>query len=592
VLRGPQGTLYGADSMGGLLKFVTVDPSTDAFSARVEAGLSGVYNGSDAGYQLRAAANIPITDDLALRVSGYGRQDPGYVNNVLTHENGVNETRVEGGRFAAMWTPLSNFTAKFSAILQTLNADGLSDVTVLPGLKPWQQNYVPGQFHEAGSVQAYSLTLNYDWNDIQLTSLTGYNVNYAREPFDFTSLLGGVTKNGVPGLIVGFGTPGTPSFVHNNINKITQELRATSTFNLFGMPVDWLLGGFYTHEHTHSTDSIFAADPSGNILAQQWFDTHLVRLDEKAVFGNLTLHFTDKLDLQLGARESFLHILETETGFGPFDFILYGAPSPHTVPPGDTNADVFTYLVTPRYFIDDEQMVYVRLASGYRPGGSNAAGGAPPSFKPDQTRNYELGFKGNYFDGGLTANVSLYYIDWKDIQIQLITPHGFTYESNGGGAKSEGVELELDAHPAPGLTLTASGSYDDAVLTQDLPANSTAIGLKGERLTDTPKYAAFVGAEQHFPLGDALDGYVGADLSFVGNRIGPFNATPNRQVFPSYTKLDLRAGIETGSWLVNVYANNAGNSRGVLQGGIGQFIPYAFTYQQPRTIGIYVTKTF
>src|SRR5262249_34825091 len=109
VLRGPQGTLYGASSMGGLVKFVTFDPSTDALQGRIEGDVNGVFNGSGAGYGLRGALNVPITDTFAIRLSGFGRHDPGYIENIQSSQNGVNSINADGGHFAALWKPSSAF---------------------------------------------------------------------------------------------------------------------------------------------------------------------------------------------------------------------------------------------------------------------------------------------------------------------------------------------------------------------------------------------------------------------------------------------------------------------------------------------------
>src|SRR3984957_15499156 len=118
VLRGPQGTLYGASSMGGLIKYVTVDPSTDATTGRVEANMNGVVNGAELGYGALCSINLPLGDNLALRASGFTRQDPGYIDNVQTGQTGINEDRVSGGRIAALWRPSPSLSLKVSALYQ------------------------------------------------------------------------------------------------------------------------------------------------------------------------------------------------------------------------------------------------------------------------------------------------------------------------------------------------------------------------------------------------------------------------------------------------------------------------------------------
>jgi len=176
VLRGPQGTLYGASSMGGLLKFVTADPSTDSVGGRIQAGLSGVQNGADIGYNVRGSVNLPINDTLAVRASAFTRRDPGYIDNPVLHVDGINEARINGGRLSALWRPLEDFTLKLSALYQESKSDGSNDVDlpvngyVGPTLGPLQQNYAQGAGAYDRKVQAYSATLSEKRGGLSLTA--------------------------------------------------------------------------------------------------------------------------------------------------------------------------------------------------------------------------------------------------------------------------------------------------------------------------------------------------------------------------------------------------------------------------------------
>src|SRR6185312_2322149 len=139
VLRGPQGTLYGATSLGGLIRYVTVSPSFDQFSARVQTGYSDVYNGYQPGYQERVAVNLPISDTLAIRASGFSHQDPGYINDPGLNARGINVANSDGGYSALLWRPNDAVSLKVSALLQASKADGLPFVTAAPGYGEWQQ---------------------------------------------------------------------------------------------------------------------------------------------------------------------------------------------------------------------------------------------------------------------------------------------------------------------------------------------------------------------------------------------------------------------------------------------------------------------
>jgi len=165
VLRGPQGTLYGASSLGGLIKFVTVDPSTEEFSGRVEAGTSSVYNGAELGYNFRASVNVPLSDTWALRASGFTRQDPGYIDNMETGRDGVNKDIVRGGRVSALWKPSESLSLKLGALYQDYRGNGFSDVDKSvngyagPTLADLQQYYLRGTGAYDRRAQAYSALL-------------------------------------------------------------------------------------------------------------------------------------------------------------------------------------------------------------------------------------------------------------------------------------------------------------------------------------------------------------------------------------------------------------------------------------------------
>jgi iron complex outermembrane recepter protein len=260
----------------------------------------------------------------------------------------------------------------------------------------------------------------------------------------------------------------------------------------------------------------------------------------------------------------------------------------------DTSDSAFTYLVTPQYKVSPDLMVYARFASGYRPGGPNtnvALFGISQQYGPDKTLNYELGVKGSVLDHKLSFDASAYYIDWKQIQIQLVAD-GQSYYANGSRAKSQGVELALESRPVTGLTLSGWVTWNDAVLTEPLPPSSTVLGSDGDRLPLSSRFSGNVSFEQSFPLVSQWLGYVGGTLSYVGERIGNFEPTAPRQVLPGYAKTDFRAGVRNDSWNVNLFADNVADRRGVLEGGLDNVNTAGYYYIQPRTIGLSLSKSF
>jgi outer membrane receptor protein involved in Fe transport len=588
VLRGPQGTLYGASSMGGLLKFVTVDPSTEGFSGRVEGGVNGVHNGAEAGYNIRGSINVPVGDTFAVRASAFTHQDPGYIDNRALGIDGINEERVSGGRLSGLWRPSETLSLKLNAMYQDARGDG-SNVIEAPtpvypqtaNLGELQQNDLRGTGGYDRKVQAYSATLAAKLGVFDLTAISGYNVNQFRDSFDFSYAYGSYAQ-------ALFGVGGVPILNYSKTNKFTQEVRLTVPI---GERVEWLIGTFYTHESSVFAENIAAADPAtGAVLGSLIYVPIPTKYEEYAGFTNLTFHLSDQFDIQIGGRESGIKQLFSETESGA----IFGSAEV-TIPQEHTNASAFTYLVTPRFKVTPDVMIYARLASGYRAGGSNAlpGSGTPPQYSPDKTQDYDLGVKGEFLDHVLSIDASLYYIDWKDIQLQLFNPAtSGDYNTNGGRAKSQGMEFSIQVRPFVGMTAAAWVTWDDAVLTQSFPSGSTAVGASGDRLPNTSKFSGNLSLDDEFPLSATVSGFVGSSVSYIGSREGVFTSSPQRQFFPAYAKTDLRGGAKYDSWTATLYVNNVADKRGLISGGLGVYPPFGFYVIQPRTVGLSVTKTF
>ena len=578
VLRGPQGTLYGANSMGGLIKYVTVDPSTDGSSGSVQVGTNSVYNGAELGYGARGGANLPLGDTSAIRASAFTRRDPGYIDNIQSGERGVNERHADGGLLSLLWRPSNAFSLKVSALLQHSKQDGLSTVNVGPNLGSWQQDALPGTGRYDAKVQSYSAALTGNLGRMKLTALTGYNVQSTSGWYDVTPLYGSRVQPV-------FGVAGATSKDTRRAAKFTQEVRLSVPI---GEKVEWLLGGFYTHEDSPVDQVYFAADPATGAVGPSFVEAPFATTyAEQAVFTDLTFHLTDRFDVQFGGRESQIKQAVTESLSG----VLIG---PTIISEGHSKADAFTYLVTPRFMVSPDLMLYARLASGYRPGGPNtnaAQLGVPSQYNPDETYNYEIGVKGMVLDHALSFDASLYYIDWKNIQLTLVQ-NGLAYDGNGGAAKSEGVELSIESKPLTGLAISVWLTWDDAVLTQAFPSTSTAYGVSGDRLPNSTRFSGNLSLQQDFRVTGTLTGFAGAAVSYVGDRVGTFRATSERQSFPAYTQANLRFGVMYDSWTTNLFVTNLADSRGVLAGGLDTVPTNSFIYTQPRTIGLAISRAF
>jgi outer membrane receptor protein involved in Fe transport len=571
VLRGPQGTLYGAGNLGGLVNYVTIDPSTAGLSGLFQVGTESVHNGDGAGYAASGAVNLPLTDTAAIRMSGFAHQDPGYIDNVLTGQQGVNKSRTDGGRLSTLWRPSAAFTLKVSVLFQDSRSDGSSQVEIAPQFADRQQRFLKGFGGYHRKIQAHSANLSVKIGRAELTSLTGYSKSDVSGSFDETNYLGSEAESWFR--IGGVGFP-----EHNVTEKLSQELRLSVPLAQW---VDWLLGAFYTHEKTQADGGQVLEDPvtferGPEVLSQQLG----TKYQEYAAFTDLTFKLSDVFDIQLGGREG----RNRQT---------FDAMATYPYPPGETAALIFpethsndksfTYLFTPRYRLGPDLMTYARIASGYHPGGSNVGSSAvtPAIFAPDKTQNYEVGAKGEFLDRRLSLDASVFHVLWHDIQLLARADNIYSYIVNGSRAQSDGVELSLTAKPLSGLTMSGWAVWNEAKLTEPLPGGCCA----GDRLPYSSRFSGYASATQEVPLWADVRGFVTASLSYVGSREAEFNAP--RQTLPAYAKTDVQLGMRSEQWQGTVFVTNVIDRRGYLnsQG------PFSYVIQ-PRTMGFNVSLKF
>jgi len=584
VLKGPQGTLYGADSLGGLIKIVTQDPSTDALSGRVQVLGEGVSNGG-AGYSVRGALNVPLSDTLAVRASGFTRRDPGYIDNVTTGQDNINSANTYGGRLGTLWHPFDGLSLKFGALFQTTQGFGNAQINsnrqLGPVLGDLQQTGLPNTGRYTSQVQLYTATLNAKFAGLNFVSVSGFGINKYSNSVDYSALAGVFNPPLFP---TATGASVTQFFEDR---QFSQELRLSGSL---GARWDWLVGTFYTRSRAPLLQNINANDGTTGAQLGTTFALGLpLTFYESATFGDLTLHVTDQFDVQVGAREGWNHQIEGRSVGG--------------VAQADTRANgtAFTYLASPQYKVSRDVMVYARVASGYRIGGPNfnytVAPYIPKNVDADKTTDYDLGIKAIALDRMLTVDASAYYINWRDVQVGAARG-GFFFEINGGSAKSEGVELAVQLHPREGTTVALDGSVGTAELTQDLPHGGPAYGLSGDRLPYSIRTSGTFTIDQDiFHISDTT-GSIGASATYIAARKGEFqgDAATARLVFPSYTTVNVHVGVTHQRWLFNLFANNVGDRRGIIGGDASQSINdpagyYAYVIQ-PRTVGLSIAKTF
>jgi outer membrane receptor protein involved in Fe transport len=373
--------------------------------------------------------------------------------------------------------------------------------------------------------------------------------------------------------------------------------------------IDWLVGGFYTHEDGDSAALIKLLPGyfgTTNFVPTTGTYQLLSTYREFAAFGNLTVHFTKTFDIAFGGRWSNNRQSGDSTTSTITDLSLL---PPAFWPPGtDANGhfptfehfvgrseqSVFTYSVAPRWRITPDTMLYARVAKGYRPGGPNIQQpNAPfPAFtKADTLINYEAGIKSSLFDHKVTLELAGFYIDWDNIQL-LEYSGQFSATVNGGKARSKGVEWSLDWRPVSGLSLGTSGSYNDAHLVTAAPA---AGGAAGAPLPFVPKWQTSTTADYRWDLSPNTQAYVGATWNYIGERFGMLTPSVQQVRIPAYGTVDLRAGIDFKHFSIQLFAKNIADSRGIntvihnfsaYSGAMGTDGGYSIILTRPRTIGV------
>ena len=588
VLRGPQGTLYGASSLGGVLKYVTNEPQFDSFEGRVRAGYEFVDDG-DASYSAAAVLNMPLTDTMSLRTSGFYRNMGGFIDSIGTggsdEAGDINGSTSAGGRASLLYKPSETFSLQLTAFVQNLASDASSSVDSDPmNGETLYGDLTQSQFVPEGSDVSYRLynaTATWDLGFADLTSATSFGTNEQEFRTDITTLLGGLES------YIGQTT---------SVDRLTQELRLASHEN---EKVDWLVGAYYNDEDGLIFQKVHVVEP-GTLtdlpiaLGEGTVDS---KYKEFAAFANLIIKFTPSFDLTLGGRYSNNDQDVVQVGDGP----LFGVTQPTTTT-GRSSEDVFTYSIAPKFKFNDRMALYARVAKGFRPGGPNvlalnAPAGTPTSYGSDSTVNYELGLKGENEGRTIAFDVTAFHIDWDDIQL-LARVNGIGINTNAGGAKSDGLEASLGFYPTDNLKLSLSGAYTDAKLTEDADPDFVG-GRDGDRLPYTPKTSYTASADYEWPLGDSRSAYLGVSFSHLSEVPAAFDpafvAENDRQRYlPSYDTLDLRAGWDFGKVSLEFFGRNLTNDEGKTSDTNGNTPLGAISTGiiRPRSYGMTVTAEF
>lgn len=584
VLKGPQGTLYGVSTMGGLIKYVTNPPDANDLGAIARATISGTHYGG-VNYDSSLTLNVPIAGGkAAVRGTAFYNREGGYIDDPTLGQTDVNRSHTGGGRLDLLATPTDQLVIRISALAQDIHRSGndIIDYTAAgtpiesttPGYGPYNQNRAISEPFDQ-QFRLYSATLGYDGPGFNLTSITSYQTIRSQFQIDEShTFLRLFKKLGFNYSAVGFG-------YHAPTNKFTQEMRLASRHTRY---VDWLVGAYYSRESSRETVSTITFDPSGASVSNSIYSTNDPSLyKEYAGYGDITLHVTPKFDMTGGIRYAHYSLAyDTSADSG-----LFALPEP----PRSSAGNVTTYLGNARYHFTPNSISYFRYATGYRPGGPNfilvdpttGKPEGPQTFQSDSLRSYELGYKVETPRRKFGIDADVYYITWSNIQTSVTLANSEpAIENAPGGAVSEGLELTADAHPFPSLVVIASLAATHAYLRQtDVDLGATA----GEELPNAPRFSATLGGDYTFHT-FGMRPSAGMTVRYVDARSTEFGGT---WVLPAYTIVDLRAGLDVGPAVLQLFAHNIFDARGqISEGGPGIRV----TLVEPRTIGMSATVYF
>ncbi len=588
VLRGPQGTLYGAGAMGGVVKYVTNEPDTSEFSGKVSVGAS-TTRGGGAGNTVSGIVNVPLKQDVAaLRVAAFHDHDGGWVD-VLGPAAGKNANKgdTNGGRVALLVEPSAHFHVRATALTQEITRDNSDYTDVDPATgKPvdgWNERTQVLREPHSIRTSLGSVDLEYDFGGARLNSITSVQRSKMSLSYDLTNIYAPLITE-----VFKYTPDSVGEDEHTWVHKTTQEFRLTSSA---GGAVEWLAGLYWDKETGDLAQHV--ADTGGSdVVYPVLADLELPsRYEEIAAYGDVTWNATSDLALTGGLRVAQNKQTFTQNASGP----LVGG----SLDPAHSKETPKTWLATARYALTRTSNVYVRIASGYRPGGPNAVlpdpvtglPTAPTTFQHDSLWSYEAGYKGDLFDNTLSLESAVYDIRWRNIQ-QAYSVNGNGVLINAGNAQIQGFELGATWRPSARLSLVGHLATIDGRLKEDAPG----LGSSGARLPNSPALAVSLGAKTSFDLGGHA-GWFGVSERYAGERNAGFDGSgtaPNYKM-PAYWLTDLQGGIDFGKISLGLYARNVFDAKAQLGTSTAEMAlqgPAQVELARPRTLGLTLTAGF
>ncbi len=607
VLRGPQGTLFGAGAEGGSVRFITTEPSMTELTGQQRAEVSQTEYGGPS-YEIGAAAGGPIVDGrVGLRISAWYRDDGGYVNRVnpftgATVDNEANRSSSRALRAAVAFAPIESLRITPSLSYQYV---GRHDS---PIFYPYLSNTSVGVFNNGKLLrQPYtdgftlaSLKLEQQFRFAKLTAVTSYFDRRARATFDATNEAGVLFFGGY-GNPLGPGFPASyadaiPDMLSLHQTQQSQELRLTSADP--EAPIQWVAGQFYSLARQVFTEDIYEIGAPGN--PGYYNSGHTIDTIVSA-FAHVDARMSRYWTLSGGVRVDRTRS-ETTSYSGGFAY-----PDLPPISHGITYERPLTPQFSLSYKPNETNFFYATIAKGFRIGGVNAQIPAscqtvvPTSYTSDTVWSHEIGAKNLLYDGRLQVAGSLFEIDWNRVQTNFTLDCGFNYVANAGAAKSTGFDLVVSVSPLHALSFSVSVGYDNVHFTK------TILNPAGEVLADRDAVlggvpsvpSPWIGAANlryEWPITHAITGYTRIDEVVHSHNPGPFTELdpkaigydPRFVADPATSVLDLGLGLIWSKMDLRFFVNNASGAHPLLQSSAdapGSLPAYAHTLT-PRTWGL------
>lgn len=557
VLRGPQGTLYGASALNGVVRVITNDADLNEFDFKARVGASTTDSGGG-NYRGDMAINLPIVEGkLAARLVVGEEHDSGWIDSAI--KNNVNDADIKNIRLKVTAQPIDDLSIKLSATHEEANFGAPPEGT---------NDYQPSTKDQPidSRFNAYDMKADYQLPWFSISSASSY----------FTYF-----NDGSLDVAPGAATPPLTTTLKSHV--FAEEINLNSKLD---GPWRWSAGYFFrdAKDNTYQTlGDLIPAPVSQADSSRSW-----------ALFGEVGRKFLDEqFEVSVGAR--YFH-----DDVGLQQLILFGQPAGTPLLRQDSNFHATTPRVVLSWFPTHDFTMYASYSQGFRSGftQSELVAVVAPDFapvKPDKLHNYEIGGKGNLFDNKLSFDAAVYFMKWDEIQQTLGIPvpgsTAFIVASvNGQSASGVGVDFAVTARPIEGLSLGFNFSWNGLSEDSTVLSGGQLLFSKGSRIDASPAYTVGANAAYSFPFWQSgWSGRVEALARYTSLQTAT-SVSSGTGLPPVVVESDT---ITTGRvsfavtapqhWRVMLYSDNVGNNRGVPT---ASNTPFTSISQQPRTVGV------